>query len=139
MYHSRLISSSWCFAAAGSMCASTTQWKLKSQAAYQGDSHLSGMASTSRLSRLHHAEVPPGGPRGGGRRWRRVAGQPAVYVVVVDLLAPAHAGEGPPHHGGLLVARPGGPQRGVELVGLALAQGERALERGAQLEPGRGR
>ncbi len=49
MYHSRSISVSCSFAKSGSTSASGMQWNAKSQAAYHGYSHLSGMEITSAL------------------------------------------------------------------------------------------
>jgi hypothetical protein len=69
MYHSRRNSSICDLANDGSIRANGTAWNARSQAAYQGYSHLSGMETTSRLNRCC-AQVPlrmsprPGG--GGG-------------------------------------------------------------------------
>lgn len=68
------------------------------------------------------------------RRLGRVAVEPVLDVVVVELLAEDHACEGLAHHGELVVAGFRGPQRRVVCVGLALAIGERLLEVGAEVE-----
>mmetsp|Transcript_77902 Transcript_77902/g.225328 ORF Transcript_77902/g.225328 Transcript_77902/m.225328 type:complete len:219 (+) Transcript_77902:1058-1714(+) len=49
MYHSRVMSRSWPFAKWLSTSARGKQWKAKSQVAYQGNSHLSGMEMTSQF------------------------------------------------------------------------------------------
>mmetsp|Transcript_9252 Transcript_9252/g.28846 ORF Transcript_9252/g.28846 Transcript_9252/m.28846 type:complete len:227 (-) Transcript_9252:435-1115(-) len=49
MYHSRVISRSWPLAKDASTSASGRQWKARSQVAYQGNSHLSGMEMMSWL------------------------------------------------------------------------------------------
>ena len=61
-----------------------------------------------------------------------IAVQPSRDVVVVELLAPQHAGEGLPHHQ-RLVGR-GGRRRqlGIERVGLAAAPGNHRVERRSQ-------
>ena len=68
-------------------------------------------------------EAPPAGvaalePRGRRARLGRVAVEPALDVVVVELLAPQHSGEGLTHHVRLVVGHAGRRQLGVELVGL---------------------
>ena len=67
-------------------------WNARSQAAYQGYSHLSGIEMTSALimwnhSRLRHARLP------GCQRVSAVLVEPADRVEVEELLAPEHAGE----------------------------------------------
>ena len=68
MYHSRSSRISWLLANSGSMWASVTQWNARSQAAYQGYSHGSGISRTSWLSRCSQSPLRilprPGG--GGG-------------------------------------------------------------------------
>mmetsp|Transcript_28390 Transcript_28390/g.85606 ORF Transcript_28390/g.85606 Transcript_28390/m.85606 type:complete len:222 (-) Transcript_28390:1472-2137(-) len=49
MYHSRVMSRSWPFANSQSTKAKGRQWKAKSQVAYQGNSHLSGMEMMSQF------------------------------------------------------------------------------------------
>src|ERR1700759_1910588 len=58
-YHSRQSRMSWDLANSGSTCASATQWKARSQAAYHGYSHLSGIEMTSLLFRCFHALLRP--------------------------------------------------------------------------------
>ena len=93
MYHSRVSSTSWPLANSGSTSASGRQWKARSQAAYQGYSHLSGMEITSALLRWCQSSLRPVWRASGGGGW---AGSPFSQrdVVVVELLAPDHAGEG---------------------------------------------
>ena len=66
MYHSRVISRSCSLANSGSTCASVTQWKARSQAAYQGYSHLSGIEMTSRLKMCPQRALRPCSRLGGG-------------------------------------------------------------------------
>ena len=61
------------------------------------------------------AAVPPLRRR---RRLARVAVEPAGHVVVVELLAPEHAGERLAHHRGFVGRCRGRGEFGVELVGL---------------------
>ena len=75
------------------------------------------------------AAVEPGVRR---PRLGRVAVQPARHVVVVELLAPQHPGEGLAHHQRLVGRRGRGRQLGVELVGLRPAPGEHLVEGRAQ-------
>ena len=57
-----------------------------------------------------------------------VAVQPARHVVVVELLAPQHPGEGLAHHDSLVGGGTRGRQLGVELVGLGPAPGDHLVE-----------
>jgi len=66
----------------------------------------------------------------------RIAVEPAGDVVVIELLAPDHAGERLAHDRGLVVGRACRAERGVVRVGLARAVGERAIE--SRVEVGRG-
>ena len=67
-------------------------WKARSQAAYQGYSHLSGIEMMSSLTMWNHSRF---------REWRLsgmervgvVLLQPLVGVEEVVLLAPEHAGQ----------------------------------------------
>ena len=59
MYHSRSSSSSCDLAKPGSTRAIETQWNARSQAAYQGYSHGSGMEMTSKLFMCHQALLRP--------------------------------------------------------------------------------
>ena len=56
----------WFFAKSGSTMASGMQWNARSQAAYQGYSHLSGMDTTSWLSMWNHDSLRV--PRRSGAR-----------------------------------------------------------------------
>ena len=83
-------------------------WKARSQAAYQGYSHLSGMEITSALCMWCQPSL-----RGAGlaRRLERVRAaflQPPIHIVVVELLAPQHAGQGLTHDIGLVRREPAG-------------------------------
>ncbi len=51
MYHSRQSSRSWCLAKPGSVRATATHWKARSQAANHGYSQVSGTERTSRAYR----------------------------------------------------------------------------------------
>ena len=82
------------------------------------------------------AGVAPGLPRRRRRRLGRIAVEPAGDVVVIELLAPDHAGERLAHDRGLVVGRARRAERGVVLVGLARAVGERAIEARAEVERG---
>ena len=62
--------------------------------------------------------VAPGVPGGRRRRHSRVAVEPAGHVVVVELLAPQHAGECLTHHHRFVSGGAGRGELGVELVGL---------------------
>ena len=62
--------------------------------------------------------VPAGQSLGRRRRLGAIALQPAVHVVVVELLAPDQAGERLPLDAALLRAEPARMDGGVELVGL---------------------
>jgi hypothetical protein len=65
-----------------------------------------------------------------GRRFR-LAGitvEPSRYVVVVELLAPQHPGEGLPHHHCFVRRGDRGSEAGIELVGLGPAGGEHLVE-----------
>ena len=64
--------------------------------------------------------------------------QPAVEVEVVELLAPEHPGQRPPHDHGVLGVGAGRGDRLVELVGLGAAAGDHGVRVGAQLPAGRG-
>ena len=67
-------------------------WNARSQAAYQGYSHLSGMEMTSPFSMWNHSVFRT--PRRTAReRVRLVLLQPPVEVEVVVLLRPEHTGE----------------------------------------------
>ena len=122
MYHSRQSRTSCDFANSGSTWASATQWKARSQAAYHGYSHGSGIEITSMLFRCVHSRLRPF--QRAVRRRRRVglALEPAQHVVVEELLAPEHPGERLAHHERLVVGGAGRREVVVELVGLGLAE-----------------
>ena len=71
-------------------------WKARSQAAYHGYSHLSGIEMMSALYMWCQWSL-----RGAAcvrlERIRAVLLEPLVDVVVVELLGPQHAGERLPH------------------------------------------
>ena len=86
---------------------------------------------------VERVEAPPAGVAAGEpalrRSWLgRIAVQPARHVVVVELLAPQHPGEGLPHHQRLVGRGGRGRQFGVELVGLGPAAGDDRVERRSQ-------
>ena len=54
---------------AGSTCASATQWNARSQAAYQGYSHLSGIDMMSNALKLRQWLLRPVSRCGGGVGW----------------------------------------------------------------------
>src|SRR5579885_2225826 len=66
MYHSRSSSTSCCLASSGSTGAMATQWNARSQAAYQGYSHLSGISRMSLLCRWRQRWLRPWRRAGGG-------------------------------------------------------------------------
>ena len=80
------------------------------------------------------APVEPGGRR---RRHSRVAVEPAGHVVVVELLAPQHAGECLTHHHRLVGRGAGRGELGVELVGLGPPGRRDLFEIGSQRDPRR--
>ena len=61
-----------------------------------------------------------------------VAGQPALNVVPVELLAPDHPGKRHPHRDQLVAGAVLRCQVAVELVGLGLPGGEQFVENAAQ-------
>ena len=94
MYHSRRNSMSCSLANSGSTWAKGIMWNARSQAAYQGYSHLSGMEITSRLKRCRQSVLRPC-----LRAWRRgrqvrVAVEPVLDDVMVKLLRPEQPGVG---------------------------------------------
>ena len=66
MVHSRVKSTSWPLANSVSTSASEMVWNARSQAAYQGHSHLTGIMTTSALLtwRLSALRARPGGGAG---------------------------------------------------------------------------
>ena len=76
-----------------------------------------------------------------GRRWRlrRVAVEPALHVVVVELLAPDHPGERLPGDQARVVVDGGRDHLAVELVGLHATLREHLVEARAERGVGRGR
>ena len=118
MYRSRSISLSCCLPKSGSTSVRASTWKARSQAAYQGYSHLSGIEMTSPLYMWCQWSL-----RGAclARRLERVGAallEPLVHVVVVELLAPHHARQRLPHDVGLVGVERRRDDRRVELVGL---------------------
>ena len=109
-------------AKSGSTSANGTQWKARSQAAYQGYSHLSGHRDDVAVVEVRPLVVPAVLARLGGGGARRVAVEPVVDDVVVELLRPEQPGERLALHGALRRRRAsGGSDGGVELVGLGAA------------------
>ena len=104
-----------------SIWASGMQWKARSQAAYQGYSHLSGIEMMSALFRWRQSALRPCLRSGGGGGWSGSPSSHKRHVVVEELLAPDHAGE----RLALDAARVGilepGLQGGIERIGLGLA------------------
>ena len=68
-------------------------WNARSQAAYQGYSHLSGIEMTSSLTMWNHSRLRDACDAGDAAGCDAVLVQPVVDVEVVVLLAPQHAGE----------------------------------------------
>ena len=101
-------------------------WKARSHAANQGYSHLSGIDMMSKALNWRHRELRPVSREAGGSRQSRVAVEPAGHVVVVELLAPQHAGECLTHHHRFVGGGARRGELGVELVGLG-APGRRDL------------
>ena len=108
-------------------------WKARSQAAYQGYSHLSGIEITSSFIMWNHSVLRTRRPWV-VQRIDVVLAQPAVGVEQVVLLRPEHPGQGLAHDPRLVLAHPRRGDGGVERVGLleALAHhgGERRAEEG---------
>ena len=77
----------------GSISAKATQWKARSQAAYQGYSHLSGIEMTSALSRCRQSLLRPCRRSAGGGGCAGSPSSQSAHVVVVELLGPEHPGE----------------------------------------------
>ena len=114
----------------GSISAKTVQWKARSQAAYQGYSHLSGMEMMSALTRCVQSLSRPLLREAGGFGMAGVAGEPAAHVHVVVLLGPQHAGEGLALHEARVGLRDVGLHGGVEAVGLVDAAAEHGVVAG---------
>ena len=107
----------------GSTSASGTQWKARSHAAYHGYSHLSGMEMTSALLRWRHSWLRPSlRPSGGGGSAGSPSSQRSTSKWKNCLVhsIPASAWRSTRASSSLDA---GGRERGVELVGLALALG----------------
>ena len=87
------IRSIWLFAKSGSTMASGRQWNARSQAAYHGYSHLSGMDTTSWLTMWNQDSLRV--PRRVGDRsgWTWRSRSHTVYVEVIALLGPQHSGQ----------------------------------------------
>ncbi len=103
-------------------------WKARSQAAYQGYSHLSGIEMTSPLSMWNHSAFRTPRPCAAEERVRLVLLQPAVDVEVVVLLRPEHPGERLAVDPALVLAERAGRDPLVELVGVGEPLPERLLE-----------
>ena len=97
----------------------------------------------SKASKLSQRSLRPVAARGRRARLGRVAVEPALDVVVVELLAPQHPGERLPHHVRLVVRARRRRQLGVELVRLAAPLrghvGEVRPRRPPSTPPGRSR
>ena len=91
-------------AKSGSTVDSATQWNARSQAAYHGYSHLSGIEITWSLTMWNHSRLRTRAccPT---QRVRVVLLEPAVDVEVVVLLGPEHAGERLAHDARLVGGR----------------------------------
>ena len=83
-------------------------WNARSQAAYQGYSHLSGMEMTSPFNMWNHSvfRTPRFAPP--VERMGLVLLQPPVEVEVVVLLGPEHPGERLAVHAALVLGRASG-------------------------------
>ena len=103
-------------------------WKARSQAAYQGYSHLSGMEMMSSFSMWNHSEFREFAISG-MERVGVVLVQPVVAVEEEELLAPEHAGEGLAHHVGRVRGDRWRGDRPVELVGFLQPGGEDLVKR----------
>ena len=117
----------------GSTSASDIVWNARSHAAYHGYSHLSGIEMMSALFRCFHSWLRP---RVRSRWRRRLAGialQPLRHVVVEELLAPDHPGQRLPLDEPLIVGQ-ACLQAVVEVVGLATAPLDQAVEAGKRLD-----
>ena len=145
MYRSRSISFSCCLPKSGSTSVRARTWKARSQAAYQGYSHLSGIEMTSPLYMWCQCSL-----RGAAFRDRleRVGApllEPLVHVVVVELLGPEHPRQGLPHHVGRVGVQRRRDDGGVELVRLGPPRPEDLVEvpaegpRGVSVALGRSR
>ena len=93
MYHSRVSSTSCSLANSASISASGMQWNARSQAAYHGYSHLSGIEMMSALLRCAQSRLRPCLRSAGGGGCVGSPFSHSRHVVVVELLAPDHAGE----------------------------------------------
>ena len=92
MYHSRISSSSCCFANCGSKRAIATQWNARSHAANHGYSQPSGIEITSRAHRFSQPRLRPCARRRRRRRLRRIAVHPVLDDVVIELARPHEPG-----------------------------------------------
>ena len=103
------MSRSWSLAKSKSTIASDKVWKAKSQAAYQGYSHLSGMEMMSAFSMWNHSMFRRAAVANVEQRMAFVLGQPLLQVEVVELLAPQHSSQSLTVHPALVfVQRTGG-------------------------------
>ena len=99
-------------------------WNARSQAAYHGYSHLSGMEITSAFSMWNHSVFRT--PCAGGleQRMALVLAQPVLQIEVVVLLAPQHSRQRLAMHPALIFGQRVGRDPLVEFVGI----GDPALE-----------
>ena len=130
MYHSRSISTSWLLANSGSTWAIGTQWNARSHAAYHGYSHGSGIEITSALFRCRHPALRPCCRVSGGGGPRRIAVEPALDVVVEELLAPHQSRDRLPQHQRLVGLSPAaGSVRAKNASASARRRSEMLVER----------
>ena len=99
-----------------STSASEIVWKARSQAAYQGYSHLSGIEMMSALSMWNQSAFRAAAPRCSHQRMTGVLLKPAIHIEVVGLLGPQHAGERLAVHAALIFVQRGRRNPFVEFV-----------------------
>ena len=103
-----------------------------SQEKKAGYSHLSGVVTTSRLNSVTPIAVAAVGPASGRRRLFRIAIQPAVDHIVIELPRPEQAGIGLPGNLSLFFVDIRRQPGGIEFVGLADAIDKDPIEIGSK-------
>ena len=103
-------------------------WNARSQAAYHGYSHLSGMEMMSPLNMWNHSALRTVRLAVADQRVRLVLLEPRVHVEEVVLLGPEHAGQRLPVDPSLVLAQRRRRDPVVELVGVGQARGDRGVE-----------
>ena len=110
----------------GSIKPKAMQWKARSQAAYQGYSHLSGIEMTSLLLWCRHRLLRPC-LRLRRRRTRRIPIEPLRDIEVENLLAPDQTGQRLALDTRLVLGQPALRERRVERICFSDAVGEDLL------------